>query len=239
MKRKLTWVGLFIGLLMVCLMASPTLASSTNQMGSWSLFSDYHFAIPDWGWDLNLDCNYEGWIWGTSVDRGKVTWYGHIAVAEINTWSWDDVATEADVDLFDVGAGFQHKIIGPLGVAIEADFHSLSGVDAASFNLYSGNLLLGPVVSKEVDMLLGTWMLNAHALVGPGLQVVSATHHGSETFCGVAVDLGAELGYLLFDTLGLSVSVNQKYEMSPWSDGTSNLYSSDQFAYSFSGVLRF
>lgn len=239
MKRKLTWAGLVAGIIMVCLMASPVLANSTNQMGSWSLASDYRFVIPEWGWDLNLDCYYDGWLWATSVEKGNATWFGHIGVAEIDSWSWDDVVVEADVDLFDVGAGFQYNIVGPMAVGIKADFQALSGVDAVSFQLYSGNLLLGPVISKDVDMLLGTWMLRAHAMVGPGLQIVSATHHDSQAFCGVAVDLQAELGYLLFDTLGVSVAVNQKYEMSPWSEGTGNLYSSDQFAYIFSGVLRF
>lgn len=239
MNRKLALAGLIAGMIMVCLVVSPVLASNTNQLGAWSLSGEYHFVIAEWGWDLNLDCNYDGWLWVTAVDKENATWYGHIGVAEANSWSWDDVAIDADVDLFDIGAGFQYKIVGPLAVAIEGDFQALKGIDAVAFQLYSGNLMLGPVITKDVDMLLGTWILRAHAMVGPGLQVVSATHHDSQTLCGVVADLGAELGYLLFDTLGVSVAVNQKYEMSPWSDGTSNLYSSDQLGFVFSGVLRF
>ncbi|HAH97117.1 MAG TPA: hypothetical protein DHD79_04295 [Firmicutes bacterium] len=239
MNRKLVWVGFIAGIIMVCLTVTPALANSTNQLGSWSLSADYHFTIAEWGWDLDLNCNYEGWLWVTAVDKGDATWFGHIGVAETDNWNWDNVGTEADVDLYNFGAGVRHRIVGPLAFGIEADLHALKGVDAVAFQLYSGNLMVGPIISKDVDMLLGTWTLKAHAMVGPGLQMASATHHDTHTFCGVAVDMGAELGYLLFDTLGVSASINQKYEMSPWGEGSSNLYSSDQLAYVFSGVLRF
>lgn len=243
MKRS--FIGIVTGFILVLFLGVPALAASDHTFsgGTWTLESDYRFNINSrLGWEdsTTLELVGSGQQWAASVKDDDGTWQARFGLATADQWTWDGMDETAEVDIWDLDISYDHSIIGSLGLGFDIDTDFVDGEDMfGRVSLFSAGMRVGPVLDHEARMLLGTWILKGYAQAGPTIQVLDDGNHEPYTYCGLSTQWGAEVGYLLFNFIGVSAGVSQRYDLSPWGQEDGDSASLAQHDYYIRGMLRF
>lgn len=240
MQRRI--LGIIAGLLLV-LAAVPVYANETFQGGCWSVSDTYQFSIGEWGWsNATLELDAAGTQWSTVIDSGDDSWRARFALADADQWQWgaDSAPQPAEVSVLELNVGYEHAVRGAFGIGLDARAGLLTGTDIiGDFTLFETNIMAGPVLDKEVKLILGTWLFRGYAMVGPTMQIAETDTYEPYTACGLATRFGAQIGYLLFSTVGVTAGFNQSYTLLPWGAGVGDQISGSRHEFFINGVLRF